>query len=138
MVSLIWLFVSESRPQVDVIQEHVQRVTQELEEVMCGRSGRGYLTLLCIGLEAHYQQGTTAKGWDYVMSREIELRKILKALERYRTMVEAIDGDWNAIDGAIGNVRQVIDWVDDVIWNTMVDPAGTIKGFRAERLKFQN
>ncbi|KAJ2928052.1 hypothetical protein H1R20_g9040, partial [Candolleomyces eurysporus] len=128
------------RPQVDSIQEQVQRVTQELEEVMCGRNGRGYLTLLCIGLEAHYQQGTPAKGRDYVMNREIKLRKIQKALEKYRTLqedIDGIDGNRNRIDEVIGTVRQVIDWMDDVIWNAMVDPAHTVQRFRAEELKFQ-
>jgi hypothetical protein len=79
---------------------------------------------------------------DYVMDREIELRKIQKALEKYRRMVEEIDGigideEWNRIDEVVGRVCQAVDWIDDVIWNTMVDPADMVMKFRAGELQFQ-
>jgi hypothetical protein len=130
------------RSQIEIIQDRVQKLTQEFEETLCGRSGRGYLTLLCIGFEAHHQSHTPAKARDYMMDREIELRKIQKALEKYRRMVEEIDGigmdeEWNRIDEVVGRVCQVVDWIDDVIWNAMVDPVDMVMKFRAGELQFQ-
>jgi hypothetical protein len=142
-VSLILRLVAElcrARSQADIIQDQVQRLSHEFEEALCGRSGRGYLTLLCIGLEAHHQNGTSTKARDYMMGREIELRKIQKALEKYKRMAEETDGiddERQRINEVISRVCQVIDWIDDIIWNLMVDPADTVRRFRAEELRFQ-
>ena len=52
-------------------------------------------------------------------------------------MTEDLSGDWSHIDEVINRVRQVIDWLDDIIWNAMADPGKTVRRFRAEELKYQ-
>jgi hypothetical protein len=74
------------------------------------------------------------------MDREVEFREIQKALEKHRKGMEeanGIDEEWERVDEIVGRVCQVIDWLDDLVWNAMVDPAVVVEKFRSDQLAFQ-
>ncbi|KAJ2929916.1 hypothetical protein H1R20_g7195, partial [Candolleomyces eurysporus] len=132
--------VEPTKSKLKVIQDQVRRLSQRFERALAQKSPDGYLSLLCIGFEIHYEQGYTTRAKDYIMGREVEFRKIQKSLEKYRGMVEEIDGigeEWKRIDKITSEVRKVVCWIDNLLCSAMVDPANLVNRFHAKQLEFQ-
>ncbi|KAJ2932141.1 hypothetical protein H1R20_g4972, partial [Candolleomyces eurysporus] len=139
--NLLSLNVKQStKSKLKVIQEQVRRLSQRFERALAQKSPAGYLSLLCVGFEIHYEQGYTTRAKDYIMGREVEFRKIQKSLEKYRGMVEEIDRigeEWKRIDEITSEVRKVVYWIDNLLCSAMVDPADLVNRFHAKQLEFQ-
>ncbi|KAJ2926015.1 hypothetical protein H1R20_g11089, partial [Candolleomyces eurysporus] len=132
----------EKRPKtkLEVIQEQVQRFSRQFETILAGKTAAGYLALICVGLEIHYEAGHILKAKDFVMGKEVELRKVLRALEKYRDMARDLAGsgeEWKGIEAIATRVRQVISWLDGLLCMAMVDPADLVDRFHAKQLEFQ-
>ncbi|KAJ2928406.1 hypothetical protein H1R20_g8709, partial [Candolleomyces eurysporus] len=132
----------EERPRskLDIIKDQVQRLSQRFERALAQRSTSGYLSLICVGFEIHYEEGYVTRAKDFIMEKELEFRKIQRALEKYQGMVQEISGiseEWKQIEDTAARVREVVHWLDDVLCKAMVEPADLVKRFHAKQLDFQ-
>jgi hypothetical protein len=128
------------RSRVEIIQEQTQRISRRFKAALAGRTAAGYLALLCVGFESHYEAGNTTRAKDFFMEKEVELRKIQRALERHQEIVFKVAGEgeqWNEIEGILVRVRRVIHLLDNLLCMGMVDPANLVKQFHAKHLEFQ-
>ncbi|KAJ2935983.1 hypothetical protein H1R20_g1111, partial [Candolleomyces eurysporus] len=132
--------LERSKSKLDIIKDQVQRISQRFERALAERSTAGYLSLVCVGFEIHYEEGYVTRAKDFIMEKEVEFRKIRCALEKYQGMVEEIAGfseEWKEIEGTVARVREVVRWLDSVLCTAMVDPADLVNRFRAKQLEFQ-
>lgn len=74
------------------------------------------------------------------MEKELDFRRIQRALERYQDLSRQADEDsevWKGIEELVTRVCGVVHWLDDLLCMAMIDPAGLVDKFRKRALGFQ-